>query len=229
MTDNNLTPKLYINHIPFYDCQNNNQRCIDDIYTISEYGLPTDFQTNNALLYTKTFEQPLFGYNIALCDGNDDSCQYTTDIYTDNAPDVKKFKTEKHCLDWCAKYPNCVAMTSFIDADGNRNCKYYKYRPSDNKFMITVDKKSRVYSKTLYNGYQTDLKQNQIINPLCQTDGYCCADQINQIPENNRNDNSCSPFDPNSGLVGDSYAPFQYNTFGNGLKDSYIQPYTSFM
>jgi hypothetical protein len=206
--------KLYINNTSFYECQKDDPMCISDIYRISNFGYPID-QSTNDILYTEIFEDPIENKNITE--------NPITNLYVNGQPHLGEFRTEKQCLNWCAKNPNCKTMVRYLDREGNLQCRYYKYDINNNKIVTFDDNTSKIYSKNKYN-YNPNLpkkilpkykfpisSQNNLIDG-CFPYG-CCADGTKNATKTGSN---CVPFTKNSRIVGDPYNLYQYSSL-NGI------------
>lgn len=53
-----MTEQLVINNKPFYECEKDNEFCIDNIYTRNKFGNPTDQNIPESLLYSETYLNP---------------------------------------------------------------------------------------------------------------------------------------------------------------------------
>lgn len=140
--------------------------------TVQNYSDPV----NRKILYTKTYKNPIInkriiscpnGYNVCgnLCCRKNDTCipvetkiigspypfcDYGKDIrnlYVDKYPKLGEFETERECLDWCAKNPDCKTVVRFLDRNGNLQCRYYRYDSKDNRIKYIDDKTSLIYQK----------------------------------------------------------------------------------
>ena len=103
-------PKLYIDSIPFYECQDNDPMCISDIYTANNFGLPENpnIPNVNNKLYKETFDEQINKKKIISCPAG-----YIFD-QTDNI--CKNSANNKKCIP--AEYSNQQA------ASGINFCEY---------------------------------------------------------------------------------------------------------
>lgn len=256
----NNSVKLYINNKPFYECQKNDEMCISNIYIGSKYGFPIDQSNDGTLygerfnepIKNKKIISCPDGYNVCdvnLCCSSNEKCippehsvilgsQYSycdfgdniTNLYVDGSPYLGQFRTEKQCLDWCAKNPDCKAMLKYLDREGNLECRYYKYDTNDNRMKMIEDKTAKIYNRRKYTyipnpskkilpkyDFNDTKKYNNLVGK-CYPYG-CCADGIKKA---NKDGSNCVPFTEKSKLIGDPYNLYKYSSLGGTTKGGTI-------
>jgi len=164
-------PKLYIDGKKFYQCQNDDEMCISNLYSANRKGLPvvqnqSDPPTRK-ILYTNTYDNPILnknvitcpkGYNVCdknMCCAENKSCvpiesEQLVDfpnVLVNNSPKLGAFESENECISWCAKNPECMSVVRFLDRNGNLQCRYYKYDLQENKINIVDDSTSKILNK----------------------------------------------------------------------------------
>jgi hypothetical protein len=260
--------KIYIDGKPFFQCQKtkdgkDDEMCINNLYTASQYGLPIDQSTSDPpdknILYTNRYDKSIRNSRIVSCPTGYDvngelcyniekdekcipsenhilgsplpQCDYgngITNLFTSGAPHLNQFRTERQCLDWCAKNPDCRTVVNYLDRNGKLQCRYYQYDTKDNRIKIIDDKTGTINNKRQHQ-YVADPNEELLpkydfasipINPNTKQRGNlidgcglygCCADGSKKA---NKNGSNCAPFTPNSGLIGDPYEPYQYSALG---------------
>jgi hypothetical protein len=90
---------------------------------------------------------------------NVSNCDYTNggDSMTNNPPLANEFNFDQKCKDWCWSNPDCYAVTSNTNENGETMCYYYdKNIKNKNKFMKNVQGYNSYFSKKPKNIYPND-------------------------------------------------------------------------
>jgi len=197
----------------YYDCgqKRDGKTCRDICGKKPKKCIPPEHQT----ILGSPYPHCDFGNNI-------------TNMFVEGAPHLDQFRTEKQCLDWCAKNPDCKATVNYLDRNGKLQCRYYKYDTKDNRIHKIDDKTGLIHNRRVHpyvpNPSEKILpkydfasipvnkktsKRGNLIDG-CAPYG-CCADGSKKADKDGKN---CKPFTTESGLVGDPYEPYQYSSLG---------------
>ncbi len=178
-----------------------------------------DNKTNKINKCLASEHSTILGSPYSYCDyGNN-----KTNLFTEGAPKLSKFQSERQCLSWCANHPDCKAMVKTLDRSGNLQCRYYMYDTQDNRIKMVNDRTASIYNKRLNRyvanpdekilpKYDYNLVTKDNILDGCKPYG-CCADGTQKADQNGSN---CSPFTDKSRLIGDP--KYKFSSLGGTTK-----------